>query len=524
MLDEFESPLDVLLVEDDQAFCAVLEMWLEAADVSGRLRLTIADRVGVAVTRLESTPGAWDAVLTDLSLPDARGLETVRRVCAAAHRTVPVVVLTGTDDRALALEALAAGAADFLVKDELSAAVLERTVRFATERHRYEQRLADAHEQLVSAQRLEAVGRLAGGLAHDVNNTLTVILGQTEFLMDEIATRLQDDLRVIREAAQHTSSLISQLLSFSRQQPMRARSTDLADLVRDCARLWGHTLGEDIEVAVETSNDVPPTLVDPGQVRQVLTNLALNARDALPGGGRLIVALRRESVEAPRNVGVSTVRPGDYAVVSVADNGAGMTDEVMGRCFEPFFTTRDEGAGTGLGLSMALGIAQLHKGAISVESAMGRGTTFEVWLPIVGGKGTAVAGLPTPDGPPAVVLVVEDDDRVRDTLQRILGLAGHIVRTADCGAAAREVFDGDPSIELLLSDVVMPRTNALWLARDLQEQRPHLRVLFMSGYSAALNTGARRLPADAPLLQKPFTRREVLSRVRLALNEPVRRV
>jgi len=372
-------------------------------------------------------------------------------------------------------------------------------------------------EQLQHAQRMEVVGRLAGGVAHDFNNILTVVAGYGELLRAKLEAhpRALRDLDEIHRAADSARQLIRQLLAFGRNQAMQPVLLDLVATAKSARGMLSRLIGEDVELSVVGDGPVM-VLADAGQIDQVLLNLAVNARDAMPAGGKLTV-----------ETGVAQDAQGVFGVLAVADTGLGMDEATLGHIFEPFFTTKPLGRGTGLGLSTVYGIVKQSGGHITVESKPGRGSTFRVYLPLAAGnvvrfktktpdrKSPAAAQDVTASG---TVLVVEDDDAVRSLLRSVLTASGLIVLDAASPAEALETIAGyRGTIDVLLSDVVMPRQSGPELACNLMVRYPHLQVIYMSGY-ARIDAGHRRVPPDAPFLHKPFSGDELLDVIGRALR------
>jgi two-component system, cell cycle sensor histidine kinase and response regulator CckA len=369
-------------------------------------------------------------------------------------------------------------------------------------------REAQLEAELRQAQKLEAVGRLSGGIAHDFNNLLTVILGFAEMLRDEVEPggAAAKAAAEIEAAAGRAAELTRQLLTFSRRGAATA-SADLNAVVRGMMAMLERLIGEDIAVAVHLTDGAMPVAADRGEIEQILVNLCLNARDAMPGGGHLTITTERAAVEqGPVGLGARG-GAGRFVVLRVADDGIGMPPEIKQRIFEPFFTTKEVGAGTGLGLSTAYGIVEQRGGALQVESAPGAGTRMSVWLPaadLPDGEGVEAAQPPAAAGQPAAtILVVEDEAAIRSLMTRTLILAGYRVISAEDGVAALARVESEPDIDLLVSDLVMPRMGGLELRDRLSRSRPGLRVLFVSGYAPDAGTSSR-LGAHDRLLHKPF--------------------
>ncbi len=364
-------------------------------------------------------------------------------------------------------------------------------------------------QELQQAQKMEAVGRLAGGIAHDFNNALTAIIGGAELLTEYIGDvhGASAEIAAIQRAAERAASLIRQLLAFSRQQVLRVEVLPLNNVVERTAALLRPTLGEQIEILTWLAPDTGAVRVDPGQLEQVLLNLAVNARDAMPGGGTLAMSTRRVAFAADTSVAGVTIPAGDYAETIVRDTGIGMDDITRLRIFEPFFTTKPPPEGTGLGLSMAYGIIRQSDGFIAVESAPGVGSTFRILLPHADRPRPMPAAPPSAPGSSAAttVLVVEDEDGVRRVTRRVLERLGYTVLEAADGEAALELVERErPSISLLVTDQIMPRIGGRELATRLLAAYPELRVLIVSGYAdetAALGMLAHGMA----FLPKPFS-------------------
>jgi PAS domain S-box-containing protein len=382
----------------------------------------------------------------------------------------------------------------------------------------------ELEEQLRQAQKMEAVGRLAGGVAHDFNNLLTAIRGNVEMALLELApsSPLRAELDQIRQAAETASSMTQQLLTFSRRQAHAPRVVELNRLVDNNVRLLRRLLGSAIEIETSLAPDLWPVRVDPGQVDRLLMNLAVNARDAMPQGGVLRVATHNQEISGGHAAGHPGVAPGRYVALTVADTGTGMEEAVRAKIFEPFFTTKELGQGTGLGLSTVYGIVQQSGGFIEVESEMGEGSTFRVLLPHVERVDAAAPVEDTqaaPSGGGETVLLVDDQAPVRILANRLLQRLGYQVIEARDGLEALELAKEYPGvIHLLLTDLTMPRMGGRDLATRIAEERPGTRVIFMSGYSdgAALPEAVGSLPAA--FIAKPFTLQLLASTVRKSLD------
>jgi len=377
-------------------------------------------------------------------------------------------------------------------------------------------------EQLRQSQKMEAVGRLAGGVAHDFNNLLTVINGYSELLQGSLdpADPNHGLLTDVRDAGARAAALTRQLLAFSRRQVLEPRIVDLGVVVRGLEKMLRRLIGEDVALAASLPPGLPKVCVDPGQLEQVVMNLAVNARDAMPGGGRLSIELRPAILDEDSAGSIPDGRPGRFVVLSVTDTGCGMDEAVLTRIFEPFFTTKELGKGTGLGLSTVFGIVQQSQGFIEVVSRVGVGTTFRVFLPVAGSPGTEGEGPveTVPLGGKERILLVEDDPMVREVTRRILVGAGYDVVPAGGPEAALTQMREEDGVDLLLSDVVMPGMSGPEMAQRMREDRPGLRVLFMSGYTDDALSRLNLAPGEMALLTKPFSAVDLTRRVREVLD------
>jgi len=395
-----------------------------------------------------------------------------------------------------------------------------------TARRETERQLEDARRQLLQSQKLEAVGRLAGGVAHDFNNLLNVIMGFTELLEKDLPPASKGHGRVeqIMKAAARAGDLTRQLLAFSRRQVLQPQVVDLAAALRDFSTMLRRVIGEDVELSIETPAEALFVRVDPGQIEQVLMNLAVNARDAMPQGGSLSLAASRARLDRAYAASHGPVEPGDYVLVAVADTGVGMDAGIQARVFEPFFSTKAASEGTGLGLATVYGIVKQSGGYIWVYSEVGRGTTFKIYLPVVepAGPQEAVveAAAPRALGGESILLV-EDQLSLREMIREVLVDLGYRVEEAADGPQALERARerGEP-VDLLLTDLVMPRMSGRELAHALRERWPGLRVLYMSGYTADVVARHGILEPGLHLIQKPFATTDLARRVKETLEAP----
>jgi signal transduction histidine kinase/DNA-binding response OmpR family regulator len=387
-----------------------------------------------------------------------------------------------------------------------------------------------AREQLqrrmLQAQKMESLGLLAGGIAHDFNNLTAIVLGYGEMLLGEL--RPEDPLRncaaQIVEAGRRSAAVTRQLLAFSRKQAMAPEVLDLNALIRNFERMLGRLIGEDVELNLKLADDPGRVKADPGQIEQIITNLALNARDAMPRGGRLTVETAAVELDETYPLGQARIVPGRYVLLALTDTGCGMDAATMARLFEPFFTTKSMSNGTGLGLATAYGIVKQSGGYIQACSEPGAGTTFKIFLPRTDAALAAQAAKPggvggeTPRGSGESILLVEDEAPLRELCGSVLSKLGYRVSAAGNGGEALLLVGHGLEPDLVLTDVVMPGMNGAELIARLRRDRPGLRVLYMSGYpdDAIFSRGV--LDPEVPLVQKPFTERVLAARVREALD------
>jgi two-component system cell cycle sensor histidine kinase/response regulator CckA len=376
--------------------------------------------------------------------------------------------------------------------------------------------------QLQESQKMECVGRLAGGVAHDFNNILTVIQGHSSNLLDQGLTPLQlRAAREINEAAERAASLTRQLLAFSKRNVIQLKNLDLNGTLLQMGKMLQRVLGEDIALDVRYASNLPPVFADPGMIEQVLVNLALNSRDAMPKGGRLEISLRTVAFDNKAAARQPKARAGNFVALTVSDSGCGIARENLDHIFEPFFTTKDVGCGSGLGLATVYGIVQQHNGWIAVESEVGRGTKFEIYLPA---SEKALPSTPAPAkivrGGSECILLVEDEEPLRELVRCILESYGYSVIDAANGRRAFDVWkEHKPQVDLLLTDIVMPDgVTGRDLAETLKQEKPELRVLFSSGYSSDIIGKDFVLADGVNFLQKPYNPQTLAETVRDCLD------
>ena len=516
------KPLSLLLLEDseDDAALVLRELRREGHAVDCE-RVDTVDGYLRALDR-----GGWDLVIADFSMPGFSGREALDLLRGRGLDT-PFVFVSGTIGEEAAVDAMKAGASDYILKGRLLRLVpaIERELRDAEvrrQRRQAEEALHHLGEQLQQARRLESIGRLAAGVAHDFNNMLTVVLGACDLWElrhgDETPP---SELAMIRNAADSAAALTRQLLAFGRHQVLKPRRLDLSSVVARAERLLGRVLGEHVELVTELDGTGRAVVrADPGQLEQVIVNLAANARDAMPGGGRLRIGTSTFELDeaAARQAGSE---PGRYVELTVSDTGVGIDSDTLEHLFEPFFTTKETGKGTGLGLATVYGIVTQSGGYVEVDSEHGRGATFRVCLPRAEGpvEETVRSAAPAATGGQETVLVAEDDEAVRLLTCRLLEGHGYTVLAAPDGRSALSLARRHPGpIHLLLTDLVMPGMTGPALAEQMAAIRPQAKVLFTSGYASSDALGHGFAVDEGAFLEKPFSSANLGRKVREALS------
>jgi signal transduction histidine kinase len=386
------------------------------------------------------------------------------------------------------------------------------------------QRRHEVEDQLIQAQKMEAVGRLAGGVAHDFNNLLTAILGYAELLRGqvELDPEALDYAAEVTVAAERASALTNQLLAFSRRQSAAPQVVDMNHVVKRIDKLLRRIIGEDIELETRLAPDLWRVMVDPAHMDQVIMNLAVNSRDAMPGGGKLTIETANVQLTEEYAGSHLGAQPGPHVMMAVSDTGTGMDAATQARVFEPFYTTKEQGKGTGLGLSIVYGIVKQNAGGIRLYSEPAHGTVFKIYLPAVGASVTAAPaanGSRDVEASTATILLVEDEDQVRKLARAFLERRGYRVIEAPSGPEALKTLEAYAgAIDLLLTDMVMPQMNGAALAERVKAMRPEIRVLFMSGYTEGGVEGHGLPAGEAQFLQKPFAAGALERKVREALR------
>jgi len=510
-----ETRTAVLVVEDDDDdFELTSDLF---AQLDGQYAVVRASSFDDGADAIRA--GGADICLVDYRLGTQTGIELVRTLVAEGCET-PMVILTGQGDHDVDVEAAAAGAADFLVKGEITPTLLERTLRYVIQTHRHIAELRRQEESLRHAQRTEAVGQLAAGIAHDFNNLLVVIRGYSTLILTRTTDEtVRTQAARIEQAADRAAELTHQLLAYGRQQILQPQTADLNQIVQDTLRMLERLIGEDIEIHTAYEPSLPSVVVDSGQIGQVILNLAVNARDAMPDGGTLSIRTTTAEIDDDYARLHAEVVSGTYALLEITDTGSGMDETTRERAFDPYYTTKEQG--TGLGLATVYGIVRQSGGHIWLYSEPGIGTTFKLYFPT--GVGSELQPDQTSEVGPVdgteTILVVEDSEMVRQLVTTVLESFGYTVHTATNGVEALAVAERlGYEIDLVFSDVVMPGMNGRELAERLAERKPGIRVLFCSGYPDDTIIRQGIAAARFAFIQKPYASIELAQKVRSVLD------
>ena len=509
-------PLRLLMIEDSEDDAALLlrELARGGYDV-------VHKRVDTPAEMIAATENQkWDLVISDHSMPHFTGIDALHLLRAKGSR-IPFIFVSGTIGEETAVSALKDGAQDYLMKTNLKRLVpaVQRELREADQRQERER----LERQVQQLHKFETIGRLAGGIAHDFNNVIGAILGWAELCSQEAkpGTQLHERLHRIIDQANRAAGLTSQLLSFARRQFLQPKRIDLNMHVLQSTSLLRRVIGEHITITVETARDLQVTLADPSQVDQILMNLCLNARDAMPDGGRLVLETKNIEITEEYCQTVTYALPGGYVLLSVSDTGVGMDAETIEQIFEPFFTTKEPGKGTGLGLATVYGIVKQHGGFVNVVSEPGKGTTFQIYLPA--GTGMAEAREAQSDEKPLkgseTILLAEDHDGLRESAQEMLEALGYRVLLAANGLEAVQLFKANSNrIDLVILDVVMPGQSGPDTYSQLTVGRSDLRVIFTTGYTSEAASLTSLIEKGAGFLQKPYGQRSIGLKIRELLD------
>jgi two-component system cell cycle sensor histidine kinase/response regulator CckA len=514
-----KSPLRILHLEDDPNDAALVQSALEADGISCT-GICVQNRADF-LAALEH--GGIDLVLSDFSLPSFNGFSAVATV-RARWPDLPVILVSGSLGEELAVDSLKSGATDYVLKDRLFrlAPAVRRAMQEVEERA--ERRRLEGH--FIEAQKMDVIGQLVSGVAHDFNNILAVIIGYSDLITTDLGpdSPLRKYIEEIRHASERAAGLTRQLLVFGRKQTVIPVVLDLNDVVKDLDKMLMRLIDANVEMTTVLGKKIGHVKADSGYIGQVLMNLVVNARDAMPNGGKLTIETNNVKLDenyARTHMGAS---PGDYVMLSVSDTGTGMTDEVKALLFEAFFTTKPLGKGTGLGLATCQTIVQQCGGHIDVQSEVGNGTTFKIYFPRVA-QPIDIAARPARSGPlprgTETLLVVEDEPSVRHLARSVLDNLGYEVLSASNGQDALHVAreHRGSQIRLVVTDVIMPLMGGKVMAEWLQATYPDLIILFTSGYTDDAITHHGVLDAGVEFLPKPYTPATLARKVRQLLDE-----
>jgi two-component system, cell cycle sensor histidine kinase and response regulator CckA len=511
--------VNILLIDDDPQAQALIEMAL--IDAHFERKIEVAATAAVGLERIKADE--HDIYLVDQRLPDGTGLDLIR-AAKDDGTDKPFILMTGYGSGALDEAALREGAADYVEK-HLVGAHLERSIRYALRNWQSSRELHDREEQLRQSQKMEAIGRLAGGVAHDFNNLLTAIIGYTDMVAErsDVDPATAREVMEIRRAADRGAALTRQLLAFSRKQVLHPTVLNINESVAGLLHMLPRLIGDHIHTDARLGSGIGYVKADASQIEQVIVNLVLNARDAMPTGGHITIETTNVELTEERLAGEGLgLEPGPYVMLAITDTGVGMDDVTRAHAFEPFFTTKAKGKGTGLGLATVYGIIDQSGGGLAIDTAPGRGTSIRIYLPVTTSSPVPERPYVAPNGTEGTetLLLVEDNDAIRDISARALRRRGYTVFEARNAEEAIEWSSRSRGrADMLITDVIMPGLSGPNLAARLMQQNPKLRVLYMSGYTADATEVHGTFWGGVPLLQKPFTPSQLAERVRMALDE-----
>ncbi len=519
----------ILIIDDNMVDREAIRRDIRNIYKDRAVEMDEAETGGAAYVMLMGKP--YDCVFLDYLLPDMDGVSLLKKIYEPESDLGPhpVVMLTGQGSESVMLEALRWGAQDYIVKDKLTATTLNIATTKAREIFQLKRNRNRAEDQLAQVRRMEAVGQLTSGVAHDFNNLLTVVLGnsrllkrrvldtESEFSREDAAKKID----AIETAANKGADLVRRLMIFTRQSPLSQEVAELNPLIADITELLKRTLGETIEVETLMASDAWPVSIDVGEFDNMIINFAVNARDAMPRGGKLLIETANVMLDESYTFRHPDVAPGPYVMIAISDTGTGMDQDTMNRIFEPFFTTKPAGEGTGLGMSMAYGFVQQSRGHITVYSELGHGTVFRIYLPRVRVESDTEIWQEEESMPEGceTVLVAEDDDEVRATAVKMLEKLGYRTLQAKNGAIALEMLKkGHRDIDIVFTDIIMPGgMSGIELVRQMREYYPSIKALYTSGYSENAIPDYH-LSVGEELLSKPYRRETLATKIRKILE------
>lgn len=525
--------MNILIVDDSADSRRLLEKLLKldlgVSQVHAAASATEAlEWLGIAGAKKHS-PEDLDLILMDITMPEIDGVEACRRIKSRSEfQDIPVIMVSSNEGGHFLDDAFTAGAADYITKPlnrrELRARV-SSALALKRETDDRKRAYVELEKQFLQSQKLESVGRLAGGIAHDFNNMLTPIMGYAQLGLSQVPPEdsLHTNLQEVMKAAEKAAKLARQLLGFSRRHLVEPKIVNLNDLVEDIHNMLRRLIGDDVELVGVDSPNLAAVKVDPGQIEQVLMNLVVNSRDAIPDGGSITIETQNYMHGKSAPLDTPVMPAGPYVVLAVRDTGTGMSEEIKAHIFEPFFTTKEDGKGTGLGLATCRSIVEQNGGYMSVESEIGEGTTIRVYLSAVGylpsAAKPALETIALPSGT-ETILLAEDEPLVRNMISILLSDRGYTVLESSDGEDALKVaaLHSDQEIDLLLTDMVMPKMGGVELASRFVEMRPDARVLFTSGHVEEYLISQGLPGLSSKFIQKPFPQATLACTVRELLD------
>lgn len=513
-----DQALRALMIEDSEEDCALL------------LRALRQDGYRVVHKRVDTAEGLqaalrqrkWDIIISDFSMPGFSGISALT-IVREKDPDIPFIFVSGSIGEDVAVEAMRVGAQDYVLKGNLARLLPAIHRELGDAEIRREHRRSE--QKVRQLEKFEAIGKLAGGIAHDFNNVIGAIMGWAELGEEDVVegSRAHKFFLQIREQSERAGRLTQRLLAYARRQVLTPRKINLNDIVGEAMALLQRVIGEDIEVKTLLASDLRTTRADPAQIEQVLLNLCVNARDAMPNGGRLLIETQNSDLDEAYCRRNGSLPSGRYVQISVSDSGVGMDAATMERIFEPFFTTKEKGKGTGLGLATAFGIVKQHLGHIDVYSETGNGSIFRIYLPAI--EDSAEVRSDTEEaqvrGGTETILLAEDHEGLREMSHELLAGLGYSIVLARDGCEAVEKFKADPrKFSLLVLDVVMPRLGGPNAFEQIRKINPSVPVIFTSGYSEESEILSSLLSrGDTQLLQKPYPPRDLARKIREVLDK-----
>lgn len=486
-------------------------------------------RVDTAPDMEEALKKKWDIILADYSMPQFSAPEALN-VLKEKNPAIPFIIVSGAIGEEIAVSALKEGARDFINKDNLTRLIpaIQRELReteVRRQRAKAEEDKKNIEEQLFQAQKMEAIGRLTGGVAHDFNNLLTVINGYSELILSNLPKEDPnfEQMQLIRQAGRRAENLTRQLLAFSRKQTLKPVILDLNELLFNMEKMLHRLLGEDIDLIAAYAEDLKYVKADPSQMEQVVLNLVINSRDSMDTGGQITIETQNVYLDKPIDNEKDQGQTGLHVKLAIKDTGVGMDENIKAKIFEPFFTTKEKGKGTGLGLSTVYGIVKQSGGSITVESRSNKGSTFTVYL-----KAIEEDVKPYSDQQKSseqlsgdeTILIVEDENAVLDLMMKVLNQHGYNVLLASSSEEAIKMVENlKGSIDILLTDIVLPGLNGRELAEKVIEMKPEISVIYMSGYTDQVIGNQGILDENTDYIQKPFSPFFLLKKVREVLEK-----